>query len=457
MNRDPAPSAASVPTLLREAFRGGPKTALPAPTLAVITRHDAASEVLIHLIQLGIVLFFATLYAVSPKTDAGTTFSSVPAILALYLALSLVGLIWAWRFGLPDWAVYGSIGIDISLLLGLIWSFHSQYGQPASFSLKVPTLLYVFIFIALRALRFQARFVLAVGLAAAVGWAGVVTVAVISEGSAMVVTRDYVRYLTSNSVLVGAEVDKIVSILVVAGVLSLALRRARRLLVDAVAEGAAAANLSRFFDAPVALRIRRSGEGSASSEGVRREAAILYVDLRGFSAFSADLDPSEVVAILTAYRSRVVPVIQRHGGVIDKYVGDGVIATFGALKASDCYAADALRAVDDLVADIEALGADDRLALFGTRRINMAVASGTVIVGVLGDGERLEFTVIGSPMNLAAKLEKHNKQEGSRALASWESCETARRQGYGPGRDLIRTSCLMEGVADPCEIAILHR
>ena len=105
-------------------------------------------------------------------------------------------------------------------------------------------------------------------------------------------------------------------------------------------------------------------------------------------------------------------------------------------------------AVDDLAAEIETLGADDSLTLFGVRRINMAVAAGPVIVGALGDGDRLEFTVIGSPMNLAAKLEKQNKQEGSRALASWETCETARRQGYEPRRDLVRTACLIEGVPD---------
>ncbi len=444
-------------TTMREAFWGGPAAALPPRMLAVIARHDASSEVLIRLIQLATVLFFAALYGLSPKTDAGTAFSPVPAILALYLVLTLVGLVWAWRFGLPNWAVYGSIGIDVALLLTLIWSFHTQYGQPASFSLKVPTLLYLFIFIALRALRFQARFVLAVGLAAAIGWAGVVTFAVISEGAGMVVTRDYVRYLTSNSVLVGAEVDKIVSIVVVSAVLSLALRRARRLLVQAVAEGAAAENLSRFFDEPVARRIRRSGEGSPSGEGVRREAAILYVDLHGFSALSAELDPSEVVAILTEYQGRVVPVIQRHGGIIDKYVGDGVIATFGALEASDRYAAEALRAVDALVADLPTWAASERLARLGPGRVNMAVAAGPVIAGVVGDGQRLEFTVIGAAMNLAAKLEKHNKREGSRALAPWATFEAARLQGYEPGRDVAKVVSLIEGASEPCEIAVLHR
>lgn len=151
-----------------------PPASLPARTLATIARQDASSEVLVRLIQLAIVLFFGALFALAPKTDSATSFSPLPTILAFYLSITLLGLIWAWRLGLPNWAVYGSIGIDVALLLALIWSFHVQYGQPASFALKAPTLLCAFIFVALRALRFQARFVLAAGVAAALGWSALV-------------------------------------------------------------------------------------------------------------------------------------------------------------------------------------------------------------------------------------------------------------------------------------------
>jgi adenylate cyclase len=402
----------------------------------------------VRLIQLATVVFFGSLFVFSAKAHGSTALSPVPAILGAYLALTLLGLVWAWRFGLPDWAVYGSIFIDVALLLTLIWSFHIQYGQPASFALKSPTLLYAFIFIALRALRFQARFVVAAGAAAAIGWAGFVVAVVHAEGSRAVITRDYVHYLTSNSVLIGAEVDKVVSILVVAAVLSLALRRARSLLVQAVDEQAAAKSLSRFFDEPVANRIRQSGEGALEGKGVRRKAAILYVDLRGFSALAAELEPSEVVAILTEYQRRLVPLIQREGGTIDKYLGDGIMATFGAVKASDRYAADALRAVDAVDAESLTWADGDVLARLRPGGVNMAVASGPVVAGPLGE-QRLEFTVVGSAVNLAAKLEKHNKVLGSRALAPWGTFETARDQGYSPGRAVARVQSRLEGVSEP--------
>jgi len=85
--------------------------------------------------------------------------------------------------------LYLSIVLDMCLLLGLIWSFRLQYQQPPSFCLKSPTLLYVFIFIALRALRFEARYVVAAGLVAAAGWTGLASYAVYTTGTEMV-TRD---------------------------------------------------------------------------------------------------------------------------------------------------------------------------------------------------------------------------------------------------------------------------
>src|SRR5690606_1157927 len=132
----------------------------------------------------------------------------------------------AHRGHLASWLLYVSVVVDMALLLGLIWSFHLQYGQPPSFYLKAPTLLYVFIFIALRALRFEARFVIVSCLVAAIGWGFMIAYVVLSESGNPMTTRNYVTYLTSNSILLGAEFDKIISILVVTGVLAVAIYRA---------------------------------------------------------------------------------------------------------------------------------------------------------------------------------------------------------------------------------------
>jgi adenylate cyclase len=133
------------------------------------------------------------------------------------------------------------------------------------------------------------------------------------------------------------------------------------------------------------------------------------------------------------------------------------MATFGALKASDRYGADALRAVDAVTMDTQSWGLDASLARLDPRQVNMAVAAGPVVAGTVGDGQRLEFTVIGAAVNLAAKLEKHNKVLGSRALVAWKTYETAVAQGYLPQHQVVKVSSALEGAAEPCEIAVLHR
>ena len=128
--------------------------------------------------------------------------------------------------------------------------------QPASFYLKAPTMVYVFIFIALRALRFEPRFIILSGAAAGVGWLILVLYVIWSVPEDMMITRNYITYLTSNAILIGTEVDKILSIAFVTFVLAVAIVRAQRVLNRAVLETTVAEDLSRFVSAgsPTTLR-----------------------------------------------------------------------------------------------------------------------------------------------------------------------------------------------------------
>ncbi|MEM1198525.1 MAG: adenylate/guanylate cyclase domain-containing protein [Pseudomonadota bacterium] len=429
---------------------------LPRRIVHSIERQDHASEVLAKLIQLAVVSIMAVLYLASPKTDAGTAFSPVPYALSIYIVLNLIGLFWALRWGLNDWAVYGSILIDMTLLMVLIWSFHIQYEQPASFYLKAPTILYAFIFIAIRAMRFQARFVVAAGVLASLGWMAMVIYVISIDPENTMITRDYVEYLTSNSILIGAELDKIITILLVTAILALALRRGYALLVNAVRDQQAAQELSRFFDASVASQITTADQSISAGEGATREAAVLNIDIRGFTTMAASMPANEVMGILTAYQKQIVPIIQSHGGTIDKFLGDGIMATFGALAPSDTYAADSLRAVDEIIANVLTWKDIPELQRFDPHAINAAVAGGPISVGAVGDEKRLEFTVIGPAVNLSAKLEKHNKVPGSRALCTAEFLETAKAQGYEPEQEIEVISSEVEGTRGAFQLAVLH-
>ena len=446
------------PGLLGQLLAADPATRgrLPARVRRQVTRQQDATERLIGWVQLAVVLVFGVLYWLSPKTfEAHDTFQPVPYALAGYLGFTLIRLSASYRTHLADWFLYLSIVIDMALLFVLIWSFHLQYEQPASFYLKAPTLLYVFIFIALRALRFEARFVLAAGLTAAAGWGVLVIYVVTVNPEDPMITRNYVTYMTSNAVLLGAEFDKIISILTVTGILALAIRRARTLLVSSVAESAAASDLSRFFSPEVADKIVRSEEIGVGA-GESRDAAILNLDLRGFTPLAERHSPDAVMRLLAEYQAEMVPIVRKHGGSIDKFLGDGIMATFGASQGTESYAADALRAVEEIMTAAAAWQARVEAEGRPCVPVNAAVAAGRVVFGAVGEKDRLEYTVIGEAVNLSAKLEKHNAALGSRALATRNAYDTARQQGYRPAEPIQEVpAARIEGVRQPVDLVRL--
>jgi adenylate cyclase len=397
----------------------GPKGTPPERVRWLIVEQQVKSEILIGWVGFALVLFFLVLYTVSPKTSAGTRFLPVPWVLAAFLAVTALRLVLAHRRWLNPPLLIAGVCLDIALLLGLIWSFHLQYQQPAPFYLKVPTLLYVFIFIALRALRFEPMYVIAAGLSAAAGWLAMLVYA--ASSGEMVVTRDYVRYMTSNSVLIGAEIDKVIAILMVTGVLALALARSRRILYRAVLDSVLAKDLSRFVAPEVAERISTSERGLQPGEGEVREATVLFTDIEGFSTFSEKVSPERLVMLLNEYFDAVSGVVDRQGGVITQFQGDAMLITFNTVRDDPDHAAKAVRTA----VEIREM---TRERLFGgsvRMRTRCGINTGRIVAGAVGSAERLLYTVHGDEVNIAARLEQLNKKYGTYLLASESTVRAA--------------------------------
>ncbi len=437
-------------------FDGG-LSGLPERVRTAIRNQQDRSEIMIGWFQLSVVLFIGSFYFAAPKTFSDEAdFAPVPWALGIYLGLTVVRLVWASRTRLPDWSLAVSVFFDMTLLMVLIWSFHLQYVQPASFYLKAPTLFWVFIFIALRALRFDARFVILAGLVAMAWWTAMVFYVAFIDPSDTMVTRDYVTYMTSNSLLVGAEVEKLLSIFLVAMIIAVALQRAKSLLIRSVAEQTAAQDLSRFFAPEIAAKIKGSEHEIKAGSGELRNAAILNLDIRGFTRFAAETTPDVAMGLLSEYQALVVPIIQRHGGSIDKFLGDGIMATFGAAMPSDSYAADALRALEAALAACrewrEACAAAGRPC----PPVNGSVATGRVLFGAVGDETRLEYTVIGDAVNRSAKLESQNKLLNASAVTDQESYDLAVSQGYSPATEKQRLpKRQVVGIGHPVDLVML--
>lgn len=429
---------------------------VPARVLAEIDRRETAAEQTISWAQLCIVGFFTLLYWVAPRAEGGFGENFVPMTLAAYLAFTVFRVFLSYRMVLPGWYLILSMVVDVGLLCGMIFSFHIQYQQPPAFYLKSPTMIYLFFFIALRALRFDPRYVLMAGLIAATGWSLMVFYALAADPGDMHLTRNYVRYLTSNTVLIGAEIDKVMTLLGVTLILTFALFRARGVLFDAIQSHAAAEDLSQFFAPEVADMITQSAEMPGSGQGEVRAAAIMFVDVRGFTKTALTLPPETVMRILAHYQQIVLAEIEQHNGQIDKFMGDGILATFGAVQRGETYAADALRAASAVIAALDARQEEfTALGWPGRFATGVAVASGDVTVGIVGSQGRYEFTVIGHAVNLASKLESANKTQRTRALTDATTHSRAEAQGYVNPGILRRDGEGIAGLAAPVDLVVL--
>ena len=195
-----------------------------------------------------------------------------------------------------------------------------------------------------------------------------------------------------------------------AAILVLAAARRRALLTRAVDETTRRAEYQRYLAPPVADLVAR-GEIDRLRRGWRTEAAILMVDVRGFTALSETLDPDALGRFVTAYRRRLGEVVAAHGGMVDKFVGDGAMVLFGVPEERPGAAADALACARALPAE---------LAQAEGRAVRVAVGAhwGEVVAGAVGDDARLEFPVLGDAVNVAARLEEIAKAEDEPLVVS---------------------------------------
>jgi len=430
---------------------------LPARVVRAIEIQRQRGEILVSWIQAGLVGLLTTLYIVAPSTaPMDAALKPVPWALGIYAAFTLFRLDRAYRRRMTVALSIVSVFVDVGVLIFTIWSFHIQYGQPAAFYLKAPTFAYLFIFIAMRMLSFRPGYVALAGITAALGWLGLLGYALAAPGGADLITRDYVSYMTSARILVGAEIDKVISILVVTGLLALGAARGRQMLEQSLAEQAIAGQFARFFSPDIAETLTRADELLRPGEGQSREATAMFVDLRGFTRMAAELEPNALIELLGEYQGIVVAVVHRHSGSITTFLGDGVMVTFGAIRTNPASAADALRCADDLVSELQSWSERRRANGGSALGIGIGVEYGLVTCGAIGGGGRLEYAVIGDPVNRAAKLQNHTKVEKVRSLTTAETLERAKAQGYVPPvRVGLHRGRIVAGISTPVNIAIL--
>lgn len=213
---------------------------------------------------------------------------------------------------------------------------------------------------------------------------------------------------------------RLLAIAATAGLISLmgvlahaALREARR-----------RAALARFLPSEIAPLL--ADGATALSKGSSQTVAVAFVDLRDSTALAETLPPVEFMAILAAFRRHITRAARGTSGVIDKFIGDGALVVFGLTGERDAAAANALRFAEELLT-LTHPKADCAQGAGPCSTFGIGVHFGTVFCGVVGDDDRLEFTVLGDAVNVASRLQAQTRKEGVSLIVSGSVLHAARQ------------------------------
>ncbi|MEJ8571320.1 adenylate/guanylate cyclase domain-containing protein [Microbaculum marinum] len=385
--------------------------------LAFVTDTNAQTVVPRVLTALAIMAGFVALAVISFAASRASTFR--PQV--------------AYLFVLGD-----ALLILIALHEGMYFSSHPGvlvFAQPPAWLIPIA--------IAIQSVRFRtgplilAAALYIILLAALVAFAGTLTYAALPAadmGTLYSVPADAIRGLM---------------IAITATVLVVSVRSKRDILIRGLQTARREAELKLFLPEPVSRRVSAAA-GKPLAE--QMTLAILFIDLQGFTRESEKVVPAEIAGWLAEFRDRVNALVLASGGFVDKFIGDGIMAIFGYESDPDAAARQVFVVLDGLPAAMR----DWQAANPAAPRFNIAVggALGPVFVGVVGSGDRREFTVIGDTVNVAARLEAFAKERSTLAAITFE---TARHAGVADRFEADAEQLEVRGRREPLLVCLVPR
>ncbi len=307
----------------------------------------------------------------------------------------------------PAIARYANAAIETSAPTVLVLFMHSTTDSAAAFG-AVPSLVY-FLFIVASVLRLNFGLPLFTGLVA---------------GAQYLIAAWWVLPLdvAADDLLLTPQLHagKALVMVIAGAVAGLVALRVRGLIVRLLQETQARERVTNVFgqhvSPEVVERLLQRGDEDTSEQ---REVCVLFLDIANFTNQARSRPPAEVVDYLNQAFDAMIESIDRHQGIINKFLGDGFLAIFGAPLDDPAAARNAVAAARDILAEIDRrqsqpAGADPSWPL----RVRIGIHVGNAVTGNVGSRRRKEFTVIGDVVNLAARIEQLNKEYGSRLLVS---------------------------------------
>ncbi len=372
------------------------------------------------------------------------------ALLALSGAAAYTMLSTArWR----SWMAYAVVAADVGMIIGNLIAGLLVTGLPGDFVSAFPALWVAPIIVAITALRFRPRVTAFAGVVLVIG----LVVAAAVGGHLDIPERQVVLPQIAPIFGLPPNAIRLVMVAIFCVVLTLVAWRGRDLLVSAIEESSRRQTLGRYLPNELSTMVTEQRIEDLRA-GRRLTAGLLFVDIRGSTALSEALPPEELSVLISSFRRRVGAAVAETGGMIDKFVGDGAFVVFGVTRSTGDEAQRALACARAIVERIDAWN-EKRGNAKPPIRVGIGVHVGEVFCGVLGDENRLEFTVLGDAVNHACRIEQATKRYGCRVLASsetvaaagalaeWEEVARDRLPGSGLELTLMRPGRLWKAAA----------
>lgn len=319
------------------------------------------------------------------------------------------------------WPKYVFIAIDCAYLAWLLIVRHSFANDlpPLAVSVKEGALFFFVAYLVHASFSYSPRFVLWTGFCISVAWWTVVAVAANQPDTYFTLRGDaemWREYGDPNYLpLIKVVYDYAVLLLFVSG-LAVAVWRSRRLVLAATVSELARANLARHFSPKVVDEL--SAREHPFGDTRRQPAAILFADIRGFTTRCETMAPEEAISFLREFHGRMEDVIFRHGGTLDKILGDGLLAVFGVPEIGPGDAGDALTCAYAMLDEVRRWNVDREKRREFEIQIGIGLHYGHVMLGDVGSERLMTFTVVGDTVNVASRLQSLSKELDTRLVAS---------------------------------------
>jgi adenylate cyclase len=406
----------AIPRVWRQGQSG-----LPNDVRAVLAAADLAAERTVARLRL-CVLILIGLVLVGLGSLAGVYREWIATVFALNLGVSVAAVVLARPSVFRSWAPWVVATLDAAVVLGVMIFGDFAERVSASYTPALVVSWAMFLLLALAAMRLKPALVLYLG---GLLVAGLATAMALDVPAAALAPTDAFGATMEPIFDAGHNAVRLSLVALTTLVMALTVARGRRTLREAVVAARRSANLSRYFPSGL-VPLLAEADVEALKLGRRQDAAILFADIRGFTALSESLDPRAIAEFLASFRCRATRAIEGHGGLVDKFVGDDVMGVFGVPVATPGDAANALGAGRALQAEVAAWNEKRRRAGRRLVSIGIGIHYGQVFAGVIAGGERLEFTVIGDAVNTARRIEELTKTTGWPLLVSAELLEATK-------------------------------